>query len=152
MKKVFIVGDVVVAWGMVYPGQQVVMAASHPQAQSLDVDDETAVDVGWKRVTVVDRVAFIAPPPSPPTVGPNEFYFLWTLPEQEGIEELRETVTGIKLFMRRLDDPRTTEVVLADTAVQEAITLTVGKLVERGTIDAADAPDRIAAIISGVKR
>lgn len=89
--------------------------------------------------------------PTPPTVGPNEFYFLWTIPEQVAIDTLRETDVGVKLFMRRLDDPRTTEVVLADPTVQQAIKHTVDQLVAAGVVPEDQAEARTAAIIAGVR-
>jgi hypothetical protein len=100
----------------------------------------------------VDGAWLIAKPPGPPTVGPNEFYFLWTMQEQIAIDSLRETDPGIKLFMRRLDDPRTLEVVLADPTVQAAVSHTVDQLVGAGVIAEADAEARKAAIIAGPAR
>ncbi|MDN4056345.1 hypothetical protein QPK32_25080 [Massilia sp. YIM B02763] len=100
----------------------------------------------------VNGAWLIQQPPGPPTVGPNEFYFLWTMDEQIAIDKLRETDDGIKLFMRRLDDPRTTEVVLADPTVQAAIWHTVDKLVETGIVNQQDASGRVAAIIAGPAR
>ena len=90
--------------------------------------------------------------PTPPTVGPNEFYFLWTMQEQIAIEDLRQADPVVKLFMRRLDDPRTTEVVLADPAVQAAIRHTVEQLVAVGVVEEADIEARVAAIIAGPAR
>jgi len=87
-----------------------------------------------------------------PTIGPNEFYFLWSMAEQVAIDKLRETDAGIKLFMRRLDDPRTLEIVLGDPTVQAAVHHTVTQLVAAEVIDAADAEARVAAILAGPVR
>lgn len=84
-----------------------------------------------------------------PTVGPNEFYFLWTIQEQVAIDSLRTTDKVVELFMRRLDDPRTTAVVLTSPAVQAAVAHTVDMLAAQGVIQDKDA--RIAAILAGVE-
>ena len=98
-----------------------------------------------------DQVPFVAPPPVPPTIGPNEFHFLWTIHEQVAIEQLRQDDLAVKLFMRRLDDPRTKEVVLADPAVQQAVRHTVEQLAAMGVIEAAAVASRGDAIVAGRK-
>jgi hypothetical protein len=100
----------------------------------------------------LDGAWVLAAAPVAPTVGPNEFYFLWTMDEQIAIDKLRETDAGIKLFMRRLDDPRTMEVVLGDPTVQAAVYHTVTQLVAAEVIDAANAEARVAAILAGPVR
>lgn len=102
---------------------------------------------GWQNVAAPTPAA--PAEPTPPTVGPNEFYFLWTVAEQIAIEEIRKADVGVMLFMRRLDDVRTTEVVLADPTVQEAVRHTITALVAAGTIKAEDAEARAATIIAG---
>ena len=106
------------------------------------------IDGQWRNPAPVQSAA-IAPPR--PTVGPNEFYFLWTIPEQVAIDSLRTTDKVVELFMRRLDDPRSTEVVLASLAVQAAVQHTVAALVTQGVIKAEDQEARIAAILSGME-
>lgn len=148
MKKIFSAEGVVVAVGWGIAG--VTVAPAHAGAQQVaEVADDSPVAVGWLVEDGAGEPVFTAPPPAPPTVGPNEFYFLWTMAEQVAIEAIREADPGVKLFMRRLDDPRTTEVVLADPMVQEAIQHTVEQLVEAGVIAAEDADARAAAIIAG---
>ncbi|NVM78916.1 hypothetical protein FHW83_004747 [Duganella sp. SG902] len=105
-------------------------------------------ECGDQRFTDIDKDQY-SYTPAPPTVGPNEFYFRWTMQEQIAIEALRSTDDVVKLFMRRLDDPRTTEVVLADPAVQGAVQHTVMALVAANVIPADQADQRIAAIIGG---
>lgn len=113
------------------------------------VPTEHPVEPGWS--CTMDGLApvFNAPTPLPPTVGPNQFYFLWTMEEQLAIEELRESDPVVRLFLKRLDDPRTTEVVLADLAVQGAIMHTIDALATKGLIAVADKAKRFAAIING---
>lgn len=129
----------------------------HPSISVEFVEVPSQVEPQWR---IIDG-EWSAPPrladhdpvkPTPPTIGPNQFYFLWTMAEQIAIDDLRETDQGIKLFMRRLDDPRTMEVVLADPTVQEAVHHTVTQLVAAGVIDAADAEARVAAILAGPAR
>jgi hypothetical protein len=93
----------------------------------------------------------VEPAPAPPTVGPNEFYFLWSMQEQIAIEDLRQADPVVKLFMRRLDDPRTTEVVLADPAVQAAIKHTVEQLAAAGVVPEDQVDARTAAIVTGAR-
>lgn len=127
----------------------------HPDIAGHFVEVPTAVTVGcvqrdngsWGRPPTVE-----APVPELPrreVVGPNEFYFLWTIQEQVAIDGLRETDVVIKLFLRRLDDPKTTEVVLASAAVRGAVTHTVQALVANGTIKETDAEARIVQILAG---
>jgi hypothetical protein len=103
-------------------------------------------DCGDQRFVDTERKLYRLPAP---TIGPNEFYFQWTMAEQVAIEEIRQVDPVVKLFMRRLDDPRTTEVVLGDPAVQGAVRHTVNQLVDKGVIAEPEAEDRIAAILAG---
>ncbi|MET0264704.1 MAG: hypothetical protein ABW202_03745 [Duganella sp.] len=149
MKKVFVFDGVVVATGVVLSASASV-TASNPDARELIVADDHPVAVGWLYKEGEDgEVLFSAPVPPPPTIGPNEFHFLWTVGEQIAIEELRATDTGIKVFMRRLEDPRTTEVVLAAPAIQDAIAYTVNALAAAGVIPQERIAVRIAEIGNG---
>lgn len=103
-------------------------------------------ECGDQRFVDPDCSLYRAPPPP---IGPNEFYFLWTMQEQVAIEEIRKTDQVVMLFMRRLDDPRTMEVDLSDPAVQGAVRHTVAQLVAKGVIAGTEAEDRIAAILAG---
>lgn len=152
MKKVYVRGDKVVAVGWITPNAPATITPSDSGVVVFDMDAASLVDVGWAMSEGKGGLEFKAPAPSPPTIGPNEFHFLWTMAEQVAIEELRSADPVVKLFMRRLDDPRTTEVVLADPAVQAAVRHTVAQLVAKGEIEEADAEARAAAIIAGPKK
>jgi hypothetical protein len=152
MKKVYVVGGKVVATGWAAGGAQVTIAPADGNALVLDMDMASPVDVGWTMTEGEDGRKFSAPIPPPPTIGPNEFHFLWTMQEQIAIEELRTSDPVVKLFMRRLDDVRTTEVVLADPSVQAAVRHTVAGLMKMGVIEADKADERAEAIISGGRK
>lgn len=149
MKKVYVSGDKVVAVGWIAPNAPATITPSGSGIAVFDMAASSPIDVGWMMVEGKGGLEFQAPLPPPPTIGPNEFHFLWTMLEQLAIEEIRQTDPVVNLFMRRLDDPRTTEVVLADPAVQGAIRHTVSALVKAGTIAEAQAETRAAAIIAG---
>lgn len=148
-KQIYVSNDVVVAIGWVATGAQATISLAGEGVVALEADMASAVDVGWTLRTGENGPEFVAPAAKPPTIGPNEFHFLWTMAEQVAIEDLRGTDPVVKLFMRRLDDPRTTEVVLADPAVQGAVRHTVEQLVAAGKIAAEDAETRVATIIAG---
>ncbi|MYM70540.1 hypothetical protein GTP45_27560 [Pseudoduganella sp. FT55W] len=148
MKIVFVTDGRVVGTALPTSPLVVVECPSQDVVKIL-VATETQVEEGWTH-DVVDGVdVFSKPTPKPPTVGPNEFHFLWTIQEQMVIEELRADDVGVNLFMRRLDDPRTTEVVLSASAVQAAIAHTIDALVAAGVIAPENRDKRLAAIISG---
>lgn len=148
MKKVYALDGFVVAVGWAARGA--ILAPNQPDAMLIgEVADDVAVEPGWAVTSIGPALKFEAPGATAPTIGPNEFYFLWTVAEQIALEELRQSDTGVKIFMRRLDDPRTTEVVLADPTVQDAVRHTVGVLVKAGIIAAGAAEARITAILSG---
>lgn len=152
MKKVYVLNNVVVATGWVAAGAQAVITPSDDSVTVMEVALSSPVEVGWRLVEGDSGLEFKAPDAIPPTVGPNEFHFLWTMAEQVAIEDLRQEDPVVKLFMRRLDDPRTTEVVLADPAVQAAVRHTVTQLVSKGVIAEGDAEARVAAILAGPAR
>lgn len=148
-KKVYVHQGVVVAIiHVAAPNAIITPGDGVAGAQCYEVPVDQVVEIGWQYVEESHLPAFIAPA-VPPTVGPNQFYFLWTMTEQIAIEEIRQVDPVVKLFMRRLDDPRTTEVVLADPAVQAAVRHTVDQLVQAKVIKPEDADNRAAAIIAG---
>lgn len=149
MKKVYVSGNKVVAVGWIAPNAPATITPSGSGIAVFDMDTASPIDVGWTMVEGKGGLEFKAPTPTPPTIGPNEFHFLWTIPEQIAIDQLRSTDKGVELFMRRLEDPRTTEVVLADPAVQLAVRHTVSQLVALGVIEEADAEERATVIIAG---
>lgn len=149
-KKIYVQQGIVVLvthvasdFATITPGE----AASGAQCYEVPVDQ--LVDIGWQYVDESHLPAFIAPAPVPPTIGPNQFYFLWSGAELDAIDEIRVTDKQVNRFMQRLEDPRTTEVVLSDPAIQGGIRLTVAQLVAKGVIKQADADDRVATIIAG---
>lgn len=148
VKKVFAENGVVVAVA-VEVGDGVRISAGGGAVPVDTVRDDVAVEPGWRVTEGANGLEFIAPTPTPPTLGPNQFYFLWTVQEQIALETIRESDTGVKVFMRRLDDPRTTEVVLSDPTVQEAVRHTVAALVKAGVVKEEDADTRAATIIAG---
>lgn len=152
MKKIYVSKNVVVAIGWIAAGVQATIAPMGEDVTAVDVEVSSPVEVGWLLVESENGREFKAPPPLPPTIGPNEFHFLWTMAEQVAIEELRESDTGIKLFLRRLDDPRTTEVALADPTVQGAVRHTVEQLAAMGVVDKGNIESRVAVILAGPAR
>lgn len=148
MKRVFVKDGVVVAHGIACaPGVDI--TCSIDGAQAYEVSDSTRAEWGWLCSDEEGVPVFTPPPPTPPTLGPNEFHFLWTVEEQVTIDELRATDKGIDLFMQRLEDPRTVTVVLGSPPVQAAIYHTVDALVVAGTIAPTDKDIRLAAILAG---
>ncbi|AXA92977.1 hypothetical protein [Massilia sp. YMA4] len=127
-----------------------VLVPNQPEAILIgEVADDVSVEPGWAVASTDTGLTFAVLAATAPTIGSNEFYFLWTVAEQIALEELRQSDTGVKIFMRRLDAPRTTEVVLAASTVRDAVRHAVGVLVKAGVIAAGAAEARIAAIRSG---
>lgn len=148
MKKAFLHDGVVVAIGTALM-DGVAVSVPHDGATEMSLPDDSLVDVGWRYTEDDGQVQFIKPANIPQAVGPNEFHFLWTIQEQVAIEDLRGKDKGVELFMRRLDDPRTTEVILAAPAIQAAIAYTVHALAAAGVIAADQVENRIGAISQG---
>ena len=57
----------------------------------------------------------------PPTVSRPRFKMLWTSAERAAIKELRQTDATVDAFMELLDDPQTTDIMLALPSVQRDI-------------------------------
>ena len=122
-------------------------------AQFVEVTDE--VDRGWIRD---DTGTWSAPPapepqpeptPEPAKVSPIEFKLLWRPTERVNLRTLRETDPFLEDLWELVEDPRITQVDLGLTSTQQAVTYAVQKLVENGTIAAADEATRVAEILAG---
>lgn len=81
-----------------------------------------------------------------PLIPPPQFYWLFTIEEQLSIETFKQTDDMIKLFFKRLDDPRLQAVDLNLASVQEAIKYTLNKCHVSGF------DGRFAEIMTGVLR
>lgn len=124
----------------------------HPDlaAEFVEVPDE--VQRGWIRAedgTWSAPPAPAAPEPEAPKVSPIEFKLLWKPTERVNLRTLRETDPILADFWELVEDPRMTQVDLGLTSTQQAVTYAVRKLVENGTIAAADEATRVAEILAG---
>lgn len=83
------------------------------------------------------------PAPRAPTVTPPQFFMLWTVAEEVQLEALAETDAVVRTFLKRLNDPRLTEVDLSLQSVREGVKYCLGKI-------GADVAARAAEILAGV--
>lgn len=117
-------------------------------ATVVPVPEGSVVEVGYG----YDGATFTSPPPvvlTPPTVSRVRFKMLWTPQERVETKKLRATDALIGDFWDLLDDPQTTDVVLALPSVRQAVEYTLSK------IPVAVVPEnqravRSAEILSGV--
>jgi hypothetical protein len=95
------------------------------------------------------QVQFEIVAPIPPIVSPVEFEMLWSVQELIGIADLRKTNEVVDMFMKRLENPKLTEVNLALQSVQDGIEYTLGCLAAALVIGPDDIPVRFGSILTG---
>lgn len=86
----------------------------------------------------------------PPVISPVEFEMLWNVQELIGIAGIRKDNPVVEMFMKRLENPKLTEVNLALQSVQDGIGYTLGCLASATVIAPDDIAERFAEILTGV--
>lgn len=125
----------------------------HPSIASQFVSVPNEVESGWLLNTETE--VWSAPEPATPpevTAIPQKidvisFKLLFTSPERIEAKKLRATDPVIDDFWSILDDPRTQNVDMALTSIQQAIAYTLNAINTAGVV--TDVTARTAAILSG---
>lgn len=108
------------------------------------------VDGEWVNLPPEEPALEVPAPVVYPTVSPVEFEMLWTIPELIAIDQLRSTDPVLDRFMKRLENPKLTQVNLALESVQLGVEYTLGWLAANQTVAPEDIAVRMEAILSGV--
>jgi len=115
----------------------------------IEIPEDVEVNLGY----LWDGEEFSAPPAPvpvyPSAISPVTFKLLFTAPERIALKALKGTDAVIADLFDLLDDPRLTHVNLQLTTNQQAVQYCFSKLVNEGVVAEADAPARIAAVLSG---